>query len=508
MSTELRQLSDREIEILRLVATGLSNQQIANSLGVSVNTVKVHLRNVFGKIDVASRTEATMYAVRTGIVTVDTPQRPAAIDTDVEGPAQHITFVVEPYVPAPSQPEQAEPEIDRDPSPLNEPVADEVADDHAVSLPPAPPVTPARAPQTETITETTSARTIAQSAARRRWLSIWALPVAGLAVVGVVVSLLAQVWPIRSGQNTPEQNETSLATDLARWKGGPDIPTPRAAFAIAYGGQLVYVAGGENQTGVLNTLERYDVRLGSWTALSRKPTAVTDVQAAMLGGKLYVPGGRRSSDSKSVSDVFERYDPRTETWEKLPSLPQPRSAYALATLEGKLYVFGGWDGTTYRREVFEYDPDRASWQERPQMPTGRAFATAATVEDGIYVLGGENERGQLTSNEVYSPDQGGDQVWARRAPMPQPRSRFGVGVGLALIHVAGGAPANAPPLKYNTRTDNWQTFAAPPHPIGGQPGVLLVDGMLICLGGKLDNDRYATTMQMYQALYSVNLPHQ
>src|SRR4028119_529409 len=71
MINETNQLSEREREILRLVATGLSNQQIANQLGISVNTVKVHLRNVFRTIGVASRTEATMYAVRAGIVTID-----------------------------------------------------------------------------------------------------------------------------------------------------------------------------------------------------------------------------------------------------------------------------------------------------------------------------------------------------------------------------------------------------------------------------------------------------
>jgi len=63
-------LSQREAEVLRLVARGLSNAQVARTLFVTENTVKVHLRNIFGKLNVQSRTEAALYAIRQGWVAV------------------------------------------------------------------------------------------------------------------------------------------------------------------------------------------------------------------------------------------------------------------------------------------------------------------------------------------------------------------------------------------------------------------------------------------------------
>src|SRR5262249_25432061 len=61
-------LSDREIEILRLVAEGNPNKQIARVLSLSEETVKAHLKSIFAKLDVADRTHAVTVAVRRGII--------------------------------------------------------------------------------------------------------------------------------------------------------------------------------------------------------------------------------------------------------------------------------------------------------------------------------------------------------------------------------------------------------------------------------------------------------
>jgi DNA-binding NarL/FixJ family response regulator len=59
-------LSEREREVLALAAQGASNKLIAERLEVSVRTVHAHMRNIFAKLDVASRTEAVMLGVRQG----------------------------------------------------------------------------------------------------------------------------------------------------------------------------------------------------------------------------------------------------------------------------------------------------------------------------------------------------------------------------------------------------------------------------------------------------------
>jgi DNA-binding NarL/FixJ family response regulator len=65
------QLSERELEVLTLVSKGLSNKQIARLIGRTEETVKAHLKNIFGKLGVEDRTEAVMTAMQRGILRFD-----------------------------------------------------------------------------------------------------------------------------------------------------------------------------------------------------------------------------------------------------------------------------------------------------------------------------------------------------------------------------------------------------------------------------------------------------
>ena len=61
-------LTERELLVLRLVASGASNSEIADKLSISVNTVKSHLKNILGKLHLENRTQAATYAFERGLI--------------------------------------------------------------------------------------------------------------------------------------------------------------------------------------------------------------------------------------------------------------------------------------------------------------------------------------------------------------------------------------------------------------------------------------------------------
>jgi DNA-binding NarL/FixJ family response regulator len=64
-------LTEREVEVLNLVARGMTNKAIGKQLGISDRTVQGHLANIYGKLGVSSRTEAVTEALRQGWITIE-----------------------------------------------------------------------------------------------------------------------------------------------------------------------------------------------------------------------------------------------------------------------------------------------------------------------------------------------------------------------------------------------------------------------------------------------------
>jgi DNA-binding CsgD family transcriptional regulator len=474
MSNEISQISEREREILRLVATGATNQQIAYQLNISINTVKVHLRNIFGKIGVASRTEATVFAVRSGLVQIS-----EAADI------------------APTAVAEALPE---EPEPLLAHIGDtdvfangaETAREWAAT--PAEPIAVAKPPT---------------MSKRRPWLIGGGL-LAALLIAGII-AFYAIHAPTAVAPNTATPGTGEPTADTrTRWRTLAPMPSGRSGFALTSynsdSNQYFYVIGGETNGTVTNQLLRYEPGTNAWTTLTAKPTAVSDVQAEVIGNKVYVPGGRLASGA--ISDVFESYDPRRDKWATLKPLPSKLSGYALAAFEGKLYLFGGWDGQNYHAEVWQYDPDLDKWSAKSPMQTARAFADAAVPDrqGRIYVIGGENTSGALTANESYNPaeDDGSGQPWSTKAPLPAPSSHLAVATTGRTIFVIGGSNPEKQLLQYSVALDSWKPDALPIEPLRDLRAEANIDKLYI-IGGRNGSTSSAAAYD-YQANYSVFLP--
>jgi len=70
------ELTERETDVLRLLAQGYSNKQIARSLNNTEKTIKTHVSRILSKLGVQSRTQATLYAIRTGLVSPGSVEKP------------------------------------------------------------------------------------------------------------------------------------------------------------------------------------------------------------------------------------------------------------------------------------------------------------------------------------------------------------------------------------------------------------------------------------------------
>ena len=67
---KISELTKREIDVLKMIASGAFNKEIALTLNISERTVKNHIFNIFKKIEVSDRTQAAVFAIKNGIITI------------------------------------------------------------------------------------------------------------------------------------------------------------------------------------------------------------------------------------------------------------------------------------------------------------------------------------------------------------------------------------------------------------------------------------------------------
>lgn len=444
--TEPQDLSERELDVLRLVATGATNQQIARELSISKNTVKVHLRNIFAKTETASRTEAAMYAVQHGLVLPD-GSTPEAGGATLE--SQFSSEVI-------GAPRRAE-------------------------APPAP--------------------LLSRVLARPAWLVAAAVVVVALMAAGAVFgSRLTQPDPQAAVDPLPQ-------TPLPGWRTLAPLPAPRRGLAVAeFQGQL-YAVGGETGEAVSAEFTRYDPELDRWEPLPDKPVPVTDARSAAVGARLYVPGGRLQGGQ--VTDALEIYDPLEGRWLTGAPMPVALSAYALAAYEGQLFLFGGWDGARYVDHTLVYDPGEDRWAEGTPMPTARGYASAAGSGARIFVMGGSDGQSALATHEAYTPalEEGEGAPWESLAPLPEGRFQMGAISVIDTVYLMGGRgdPSPLSSLRYVPRGNVWETSELRLNAPWSDFGFVSIGSDVYAVGGVIDGEIVDQNIA-YQAVFTIAIP--
>jgi DNA-binding CsgD family transcriptional regulator/N-acetylneuraminic acid mutarotase len=434
MADDKSALTDRELEIVRAVATGATNQQIARDLQISVNTVKVHLKNIFAKLEIQSRTEVALYAVKAGLVEVE---RPPAFEDAARGR--------EPAAP--------------------EPIS--------------------------------------------RWKRV--LLVAAVIVAALLVWLprIEQAPAAPSGSDFEDEAGPAQVSgpplQLQRWSSLAPMPTARSRLAAVYHEGLIYAIGGDMADGVTGAVEIYDTSANGWHGGSAKPVAVNNVGAAVLGGRIFVPGGY-SAEGEVIPDL-EVYDPQEDSWEGGSPMPVGLCAYALAVADDKLYLFGGWDGAMYVASTYEYDPLSDKWSEKTPMPSARGFLSAAVVEGKIYVVGGYDGERELATVEEYDPAQEGKgEPWREVAAMSLSRGGLGVAAIAGSLYAVGGGWNGylAFNERYDPRSDQWSTVETPIFGQWRNLAVVASETRLYALGGW--NGDFLEANNEYRALFTYYMP--
>ena len=359
-------LSEREKEILTLVALGMTNREIAQDLTISPNTVKVHLSNIFEKIGVASRTEATVYAIEHRIV--DVPGGEPASEQGRQSSRVFLKQFIWVWV--------------------------------AIILLVAVLLFTFLF---NILNENTKIENGISLPELERWqeISIMPEPRTGMAAVaydGNVYIVAGEGPEGVSGKVFLYSLEEKTWTMLS------PKPVPVTDMGGVVIGEKIYIPGGITKEGSpTNILEIYDPRRDKWETGSPLPKSISGYALTNFEGNLYLFGGW---DGDQAQDNVYIYDPILNYWYEGAPLPSPRSHLGTVALKEKIIVMGGNDGEEIYNQTWAYYPSRDANDEDPwevyiDMPEGRTDFGVASIYDSIYILGGISDQQKNDSQEEW-----------------------------------------------------------------------------------------------------------
>ncbi len=415
---EKQNLSEREIEILQLLAKGKSNKDIAGDLFISANTVKVHVRNIFAKLEVSSRTEASLVAIQEGLVpgpaTEEAPTAPPEqpILEEIPVPAQRLFGAVQGYW-----------------------IAGGAVGLLLIALLAAWVFRPAQPEPVATVA--------APVPVESQWQELPDLPQAraGLAAV----SFEEQIYVLGgSARGAPTGAADRYDPAAGEWTALPSKPTPVRDVQAAVLGGLIYVPGGEGETGVTGIVEVYNPRTDTWATASPLPAAVSAYSLVAFEGRLYLFGGW--DGSQPFESVYS-YSPESDLWSSRADLPLALAFTGATVHAGRIYLLGGFDGENAVDTTFIYNPaddtaGRDPWSRAASLPDPRYAMGVVSIADKIHLIGGRGNGENFFSQMEYTPQIDSWQTFEN--PLAETWSNFGSAALGTEIYSFGGLLGGEP----------------------------------------------------------------
>ena len=437
-------LSEREMEVAALLVTGASNSEIARDLVITPHTVKVHLRNIFEKLQVNSRTEASLVLVQHGWVIV---------------PGIEVPII----------------EVAAPPDPL--PLSD---------------VGPALARWQRGYLLGALILTLLLFAAPRMVGLAQAPPNllsdANRGEGAPVAIRLEPRWELRTPLQQPLTRHAMVAQGSRLYIfGGEQAGGGISADAFAYD---------------LTTNEWQAIAPLPQPLSNLAATVSPDGRIYVAGGS--TPAG--DEQSTAVTDQLLEYDPVLNLWRTVATLPYPVAGAALVGDEVAVYLIGGWDGSEMRDDIWRYptdEPGSQEWELLDHLERARAFLGAAAVGGEIYIVGGYDGQRELDLAEVYAPATG-----VRRLLPSLSTPRGGLSLvydGLGIYALGGGwtQPVNTQE-RLDLASDSWSNF---PSPVLGEwrnMGAAATSGLIHTTGGWSGD--YLDIHLQYQSSFRSLLP--
>lgn len=451
-------LSERELDVLRRLAAGESNKAIADGLSISPYTVKTHLRNIYTKLDVSTRTEAMTVALQQGMVSVEMADGPDTAEAEGTNGNGRQALAAE--------------------------------------------STAAVATAVEDTTESAPPRT----AVSHRWR---VLSVALLALLVLVAGILLFVqW--RDGTLTAATATAEPFTEQplgeTRWASSRPMPEGHMGRAAVAVGLDIYVLGGETAEGVTDQVQVFNTADRTWRRVTNKPTAVSSTTAAELFGEIYVPGGTLADGGST--DIVEAYSPSQNAWRRIAPLPQPLAGALTVAHGGYLYVLGGRNADGVQDTVYVYDPAADSWRPLAPLPEPRADATGGALTGRLYLVGGSDGEARRDSCYTYDPP---SDAWDECPVMLRARA----GAGAAVLHnrlyiIAGTQPESGATAEhgevYDPNSQTWTVLNSPPDVTAWtEPGVVYVETRIYAVGGR-QGETLSDAVLVYSPLFQTYIP--